>query len=86
MINRSMVLRFSSEVLDGVPASSRNVQVTSGKFSQTAQALLFPYPAKKDVVSHPVRAWKMGRQFELVGPRAFAKRCAGRVLWLVPVP
>ena len=30
--------------------------VTFGKFSQTAQAVLFPYPAKKDVVSHPVRA------------------------------
>ena len=30
--------------------------VTFGKFSQTAQAVLFPYPAKKDVVSHPFRA------------------------------
>ena len=54
--------------------------VTSGKFSQTAQAVLFPYPAKKDVVSHPVRAWEIERRFGLVGPRAFAKRCAGRIL------
>ena len=55
--------------------------VTFGKFSQTAQAVLFPYPAKKDVVSHPVRAWEIGRRFDLVGPRAFAKRCAGRIIW-----
>ena len=38
-------------------------------------------PAKKDVVSHPVRAWEIGRRFDLVGPRAFAKRCAGRIIW-----
>ena len=60
MINRSMVHRFSSEIREGVPASSRNVLVTSGKFSQTAQAVLFPYPAKKDVVSHPVKGMEDG--------------------------
>ena len=79
MINRSMVHRFSSEILEGVPASSRNVLVTFGKFSQTAQAGLFPYPAKKDVVSHPVRAWKMGRH------GGDGERCAGRIFWFFPV-
>ena len=42
-------------------------------------------PAKTDVVSHPVRAWKMGRHFDLDGPRAFAKGCTSRILWLIPL-
>ena len=86
MTNRSMVHRFFSEILEGVPASSRNVLVSSGKFYHAAQAVLFPYPAKKDVVSHPVSALKMGRDFDLNGPRAFAKRCASRILWFFLVP
>ena len=40
MTNRSMVHRFSSEILEGVPASWRNVLVTSGKFYHAAQAVL----------------------------------------------
>ena len=86
MTNRSMVHRYSSEILEGVPASSSNVLVKSGNCYHTAQAILFPYLAKKDVVSHPVRAWKMGRDFDLNGPRAFAKRCASRILWFFLVP
>ena len=31
-------------------------------------------------ITHSVRAWKIGRHFELPGPRAFAKR-AGVMLW-----
>ena len=81
-----MVHRFSSEILEGVPASSRNVLVTSGKFFHAAQAVPFLYQAKKDVVLHPVRAWKMGTHFYLDGPRAFAKRCASRILWFFLVP
>ena len=86
MTNRSMAHRFSSEILEGVPASSRNVLVTSGMFYHATQAVLFPYPAKKDVVSHPVRAWKMGRDFDLDETRVFAKRCASRILWFFLVP
>ena len=86
MTNRSIVHRFSSEIVEGVPAGSRNVLVTSGRFYNAAQAILFPYPSKKDVVSHPVRAWKMGRDFDLNGPGAFAKRCASRILWFFLVP
>ena len=31
-------------------------------------------------ITHSVRAWKIGRHFELPGPKAFAKR-AGMMLW-----
>ena len=73
MTNRSMVHRFSPEILEGVPASWRNVLVTSGKFSHASQAVLFLYPAKKDVVSHLVRALKMERHFDLDGPSLLYK-------------
>ena len=64
----------------------RNIRGGPCQLEHAAQAILFPYLAKKDVVSHPVRAWKMGRDFDLNGPRAFAKRCASRILWFFLVP
>ena len=33
------------------------------------------WPAKMEVVSHTVKEWKTGRNVNLDGPRAFAKRC-----------
>ena len=78
--------RDSLEMAEGARASSRNAHVTSGKFSHVVQAVLFPCPAKKDVVSHPVKAWNKGRHLDLDEPRALAKRCAGKTLWLFPVP
>ena len=74
------------EIAVGARASSRNARVTSGKFSHVVQAVFFPCPAKKDVVSHPVKAWKKGRHLDLDEPRALTKTCAGKTLWLFPVP
>ena len=50
----------SLEIAEGAHASSRNAHVTYGKFSHVVQAVLFPCPLKKDVVSHPVKAWNKG--------------------------
>ena len=56
------------------------------KVRPRCQAFPFPYPAKKDVVLHPVRACKMGTHFDFDGPRPFAKRCVSRILWFFLVP
>ena len=39
-----------------VTVRATRVSVSSGVASQAAHALLFPYPKKADVVSHPVSA------------------------------
>ena len=45
----------------GMRNSSSKASITSGNTFQISQAVFFPLPANEDTVSHPVRAWKMGR-------------------------
>ena len=54
---RSSLLTWTSNfICSGSKVMATRVSVSSGVASQAAHALLFPYPKKADVVSHPVSA------------------------------
>ena len=55
MTNLSIMASDSLEKADGALVSSINALVTSGKLFHVFQAVFFPRPAKKGVVSHPLR-------------------------------
>ena len=50
----------SSLTAEGSRSSSMNASVTSRNALHVAHTVFFPLP-EKDTVSHPVKAWKMGR-------------------------
>jgi hypothetical protein len=52
--------------------NSRNASVTAGKLLQVSHADFFPYPAKQDVISQPVKAWNTGNALALLEPKAAA--------------
>ena len=53
-------------------ASCEKADVTAENVDQVFHAFNFPFPAKKDTVSHPVKAWKMARALDFSGPRQVA--------------
>ena len=57
----------SSVTSPGMRKSYSKASVTSGNTFQISQAVFFPPPVNKDTVSHPVRAWKMGRVAHCLG-------------------
>ena len=50
----------SSLTAEGMRSSSMNASVTSRNALHVAHTVFFPLP-EKDTVSHPVKAWKIGR-------------------------
>ena len=53
----------SSMTAEGMRSSSMNASVTFRNALHDAHTILFPLP-EKDTVSHPVKAWKMGRLWQ----------------------
>ena len=78
MTNFSIMARDSFERADGVLVSFINALVTSGKLSHVFQAVFIVCPAKKDVVSHPVKAWTTKRHLDLDGRRVSCKQMHGK--------
>ena len=69
MTNLSMIGMMSSMCAAvGVWARLHSVGETSLNLFQTGHAARFPLPAKPDVVSHPVIAWKAGNTLHLSLP------------------
>ena len=78
MTNLSIMARDSFERADGVLVSFINALVTSGKLSHVFQAVFILCPAKKDVLSHPVKAWTTKRHLDLDGRRVSCKQMHGK--------
>ena len=71
-INVSIVVIISVGMLAGMPANVRSASVRAGNIAQVSHAVFFPLLANDDVVSHPVRAWNIGKAFDFRGPRDVA--------------
>ena len=84
--NLSMVCMTSSGMSVGAADNFSSASVSSGSTVQIAQAVFLPYPVKLDTVSHPVRAWNIGRACGFSSPRPTVISWAARYRKLLPVP
>ena len=68
----------ASLMTSGNKVRDSSVDVSSGNTPHTSHAVFLPLPAKKEIVSHPVSAWNMGRTKALSRPNVAAMVWAAR--------
>ena len=70
--NLSVTRIVSLEMDHGAQSMASKASGDSGNGALTDQAVFFPWPAKDDTVSHPVKALHTGRTWVLLGPKVAA--------------
>jgi len=76
MTNLSIACILSSGIPVGACASVSKAPVSSGNQFQVVHAVFFPWATNADTVSHPVRAWNIGRSSD-VCKKAWTEFCQG---------
>ena len=64
----------------------KKLAVTSSKFFQVLHALFFPFLVKNETWSHPLNAWKNGRQLHLAASIVLEMEWIDRRRWFLPTP
>ena len=85
-INLSVTCMIYSGITGGACASLIRALVSSGKEFHVDQAVLFPCPAKAEMVAHPINAWNKGSGHAFVGPRQVQILWATKYWKLFPFP